>query len=109
MRLQQLAHDIAHRVQGCADAAACMSDVLDEIVVGGRPRLTGTLNEPISGSPFRDDRDVLAAAEAALFVAAVTRLRVVEGGFWTDASRQKALLRWIVRTLGPLAETVELR
>jgi hypothetical protein len=85
-----------------------MSGVIDEIVAGGRrPHLVRTCEESMGVSPFRDDSEIIAAAEDALFVATVIRLRVLEGGFWTDASRQKKLLRWVVRTLGPLAEPVQ--
>jgi hypothetical protein len=108
-RLQQLARDIADCARDCADTAASMSEVIDEVVTGGRPHLTRTWDGPMGVSPFRDDSEVVAAAEDALFVAAVIRLRVVEGGFWTDAPRQKELLRWVVRTLGPLAERAEHR
>jgi hypothetical protein len=81
-----------------------MSDAIDDIAAGPRPHFVEAFNRPVDASPFRDERAVIAAAETALFVAAAIRLRVVEGGFWTDAARQKALLRWIVRVLGPVAE-----
>jgi hypothetical protein len=106
-RLQRFAGEIANRSRECADAAAAMSEAIDDIAAGPRPRLAEALRQPLSASPFRDERDLISAAESALFVAAVIRLRVVEGGFWTDAARQKALLRWIVRVLGPLAEQAE--
>jgi hypothetical protein len=84
-----------------------MSEAIDDIAAGTPRRITGALTAPVGPSPFRDDRDVIAAAESALFVAAVIRLRVIEGGFWTDVSRQKALLRWIVRVLAPVGELGE--
>jgi hypothetical protein len=101
-RLQRLAGEIAERSRECAAAATSMSEAVDDIATAPRPRLAGGLKASISASPFSDDRDVIAAAESALFVAAVIRMRVVEGGFWTDARRQNALLRWVVRTLGPI-------
>jgi hypothetical protein len=106
-RLQFLASEVADRSRECAAVATSMSEAIDDIAAGARPHLAGAFSAPIGPSPFRDERDVIAAAETALFVAAVIRLRAVEGGFWTDVARQNALLRWIVRVLAPVGEPGE--
>jgi len=58
-----------------------MSEVIDEIADVTQPRMTRQRDGRTEFSPFRSDSELVAAAEEALSVAAVLRVRVVEGGF----------------------------